>query len=399
MRILFVCRFLPHSRVRDSGRLDTYHYIASLAQSHQVSLIAFVPARDAIGLEEMQDLCAEVVVVPYADHVWARLVRAWWRFVKPKVYGRNFSWRYVYALRRLLQRQVFDVAVVDGMMAEYGRYIQPVPTVLDEVDLFFVVAHQYFRDEKRPLSRLWAGFDWLRTTWRETSHLQNYDGVFVRSQKDAQLVQEFAPQQRVAILPPWFEGLEQLTDIPIERHMQPPVLLFVGAMYIPANVTAVTYFAKQVFPLLQARIPDIQFMIVGSQPTPTVQALASNPGITVTGEVPDLKPYYAQATICVVPLFTGGGIIVKTLNGLASGRPVVATTIGNSGTGAQNGRDLYIVPPDPQVMAEAVLRLLEDESEWKRLAQNGRKFIEIHHDWKQTVTHLEQFLDTTHSST
>ncbi|RMG89933.1 MAG: hypothetical protein D6706_20485, partial [Chloroflexi bacterium] len=65
-----------------------------------------------------------------------------------------------------------------------------------------------------------------------------------------------------------------------------------------------------------------------------------------------------------------------------------------SGTGAQNGRDLYIVPPDPQVMAEAVLRLLEDESEWKRLAQNGRKFIQTHYNWQQTINHMEQFLRT-----
>ncbi|MCA9898147.1 MAG: glycosyltransferase [Anaerolineales bacterium] len=356
--------------------------------------MAFVPPEDEVGLEGMQQLCQKVVGIAYQPHALVpRLRRAWHRFWQPKVYGRNHSRQYVLALKKLVAAGSFDVAVVDGMMAEYGRYLNPIPAVLDEVDIFSTVAHQYFRDESRWLPKMWNGFDWLRTTVRETTHLQQFAGIFVRSAKDEQLIREFAPQQKIAILPPWFEGLAELTAIPINRS-ETPRLLFVGAMNIPANITAVTFFVEKVFPLITSQRPDVQFDIVGSRPTAAVQALGKLPNVQVTGDVPSLTPYYAKADMVVVPLFTGGGIIVKTLNGLASGRPVMTTIIGNSGTGARDGRDLRIVSAQPEGMATAILEVLADDGEWLRLAENGRKFIQTHYDWSQTTANMVQFLQS-----
>lgn len=392
MRILFVCRMLPHSEVRDSGRLDTYHYIAALSEDHEVSLITFVPPEDEGGVKIMRGLCRIVVAVPYRhDGLGIRLYRAWWRLLQTKIYGRNHSVAYTRALRELVTLHDFDVAIVDGMMAEYGRLLTHIPTVLDEVDLFFAVAHQLFREESNWLHRLWLGYDWLRTTWRETKHLRTYDGVFVRSQKDELVVREFAPQQQISILPPWFEGLGELLEIPIERPFS-PTLLFVGAMNTPANIGAVTFFANEVFPALVAKVPSLEFIIAGSNPSASVKALGNLPNVTVTGEVRDLTPLYAAATVVVVPLFIGGGIIVKTLNGLASGRPVVSTSVGNSGTNAQDGCDLRIVSPDPKDMVIAILELLHDEGEWLRLAENGRSFIKANYSWPRTISNMSSFL-------
>ena len=163
-------------------------------------------------------------------------------------------------------------------------------------------------------------------------------------------------------------------------------------MNIPANITAVTFFAHKILPLLSAHKPDIKFFIVGSRPARAVLALNDLPNIEVVGEVPSLLPYYAQASVVVVPLFTGGGIIVKTLNGLASGRPVVTTSVGNSGTGAKHERDLLISSPTPEVFSAAILELLDNEQAWLHLAENGRKFIQAHYDWSKTIDSMINFL-------
>jgi len=392
VHILFLCHFLPYSLARDSGRLDTFHYISSLSKQHAVSVIAFVSPEDENCLPEMQQICEEVVVLPYQENALIpRLVRAWWRLLLPKVYGRNHSRAYRQALQSLLERRHFDVVIVHGMMAEYGRYLKNTPKILDEVDLFFMVAHQMFRKTGALLPRFWAGFDWLRTLVWETHYLTVYDGVFVRSAKDESIVRDLVPQQKLAVLPPWFEGLAELQQIPIER---PPHnnLLFVGAMNIPSNVEAVTFFVQQVLPRIRAHVPDVQFYIVGSNPSPSVQRLGQEQGVIVTGEVPSLAPYYAAASVVVVPLFVGGGIIVKTLNGLASGRPVVTTAVGNSGTGAQQGRDLCLVSPDPQEMAITICDLLSNPNRWEQFANSGREFIRTHYDWKETVSGLTYFL-------
>ena len=392
MRILFLCRFLPHSLARDSGRLDSYHYIKSLCAEHAVSVIAFVPPEDEPGVAELERLCERVVAVPYdRDGVMARLWRLGGRLWRPQVYGRNYSGAYRRALHRLLAERSFDVAVVHGMMAGYGRDLHPIPAVLDEVDLFSMVAHQLYRNAVNPFVRLWLGFDWLRTLAWETSYLHTYQAVFVRSTKDEAVVRELAPQQAVAVLPPWFEGLEELQTIPLVRPAG-NTILFVGAMNIPPNIDAVCFFAQQVFPELRQLVPDAQFRIVGAKPVPAVQQLSQEPGVMVVGEVPSLTPHYAAAAVVVAPLFVGGGIIVKTLNGMASGRPMVATPIGNSGTGAEDGRHLRLVAPDPTAMAQAIAELLLDDRLWQQFAQNGREFILSNYSWPKTITTMTSML-------
>ena len=84
---------------------------------------------------------------------------------------------------------------------------------------------------------------------------------------------------------------------------------------------------------------------------------------------------------------------MKTLNGMASGRPTVATALGNSGTGAKPGHDLLVLSDDPSKFAEVIYQLLTDEAEWQQFAQAGRRFVNKHFDWQKTMAKLDGFLD------
>lgn len=393
MRILFVCRFLPHPQVRDSGGQDTYHYVAALSEQHAVSLVAFVSDGQEKAVAEMREICEEVVGVGYRHHaLLPRLWRAWWRVWMPRVYGRVFSLSYRAALRGLLARSRFDVVIVDGMMAQYGKLVRGAKRVLDEVDIYSGVAHHLFRAERRPLHRLLAQFDWLRTLVFELNYAMSYDGILVRSPKDRTILQDLLPRQRFAVIAPWFEGLDELQTVALRR---PPGndLLYVGAMDLPANIAAVQFFARRVLPLVQQKVRDVRFYVVGASPSVDVIRLGDEGrGVIVTGEVPSLKPYYEKCAVGVVPLLTGGGVIVKTLNSMAAGRPTVTTVMGNSGTGAKAGRDLLVVNDTPFVFAEAVVRLLVDDGQWRKFAAGGRQFVTRNYDWASTMQNLAGFL-------
>ena len=112
----------------------------------------------------------------------------------------------------------------------------------------------------------------------------------------------------------------------------------------------------------------------------------------VIGEVDDLTPYYAETAVNVVPLFTGGGIIVKTLNGLAAGRPTVATRLGNSGTGALPKQHLLIADASPESFANTVIQILLSTNLWQSLAVEGRKFVQDTYDWTSIINNLSYFL-------
>ncbi len=152
-------------------------------------------------------------------------------------------------------------------------------------------------------------------------------------------------------------------------------LLFIGAMNRDTNVDAVTWFCAEVLPLVRAQRPGVRLTIAGAAPTDEVLALGEDPSIEVTGFVEDLEPYLARATVFVSPLRVGGGIIAKNIDAMASGLPVVTSTIANEGVDARAGEQVLLAD-DPRAFADAVLALLGDPARRARLAGAAQRFIE-----------------------
>ena len=108
----------------------------------------------------------------------------------------------------------------------------------------------------------------------------------------------------------------------------------------------------------------------------------------MTGFVDDLDECYKKAAVFVAPILTGGGIIVKILDALAAGTPVVTTSYGNEGIGAVGGREL-LVADDPQFFAEAVVKLLTDRGYAERIASNGQAFVKDNYGLASVLDKLE----------
>ncbi len=389
MRILFLCRFLPHRKARDSGRQDTYHYVHSLSERHDVSLIAFVSENESEALPEVEQICDRVVAIPYSHNgLTSRLRRAFWRQVIPRVYGRNVSTAYRRNIVNLLTEIPFDAFIVDGQMASYIRYLHDGHIFLDEVDIYGQVAFSHYLNESNSIKKRLAKYDWQRTAEAELNYAAAADGVLVRSEKDLRYLQKRLPEVDITILPPWFEGLDELARISPSRP-EGNIILFVGAMDILANQEAAIYFAREILPQVRDRLTDAEFYVVGNKPGPQVERLAIIDGVIVTGEVEALRPYYEKAAVNVVPLMTGGGIIVKTLNGMASGRPTIVSEAGNSGTEALNDEHLLVVTDGAEAFSDAVVKVLIDDKLWTRLAISGQSFIQNRYDWNTIIKDLE----------
>ncbi len=137
------------------------------------------------------------------------------------------------------------------------------------------------------------------------------------------------------------------------------MITFVGKMDYEPNIVATTFFAREVMPLLHQEHPDARFVIVGANPTPGVRALASLPGVGVTGLVPTISPYYLESAVVVAPMLSGSGVQNKILEALAHGCAVVTTGIGLEGIECLVDV-LTVVEPDPQKWAEEISRILKN---------------------------------------
>jgi glycosyltransferase involved in cell wall biosynthesis len=164
-------------------------------------------------------------------------------------------------------------------------------------------------------------------------------------------------------------------------------------MDYPPNIDAVLWFAEAILPIARRRLPQLRFVVAGRRPTPEIRALVARPGILITGEVEDIRPYLADAFAMVVPLRSGGGTRLKILQAMAMARPVISTTLGAEGLDVCPGEHLLIAD-EPERFAEGIASLAHSSESAQRIAEAGRTFVLSRYDWQQSLRGLEELYQT-----
>ncbi len=135
-------------------------------------------------------------------------------------------------------------------------------------------------------------------------------------------------------------------------------------------------------------MPGAQFTIVGSRPSEAVNELARQPGVVVTGGVPDVRPYLAHAACAVAPLRIARGVQNKVLEAMAMARPVVASAQAAEGLRAQAGRDFILAQGEAE-FAQAVVAQLQTASS----AAEARDCILAHYDWAHNLSAIDSLFE------
>ena len=153
------------------------------------------------------------------------------------------------------------------------------------------------------------------------------------------------------------------------------------------NQDAVRVLVERILPQVRSQAPAAKLQLVGVNPPAWMRALA-NEHIEITGEVPDVTPYLARATVFVCPLRYGAGLKNKVLEALAMGVPVVATPLSVDGIKVVNGESAIVAPIE--TFADETARLLMDESLRERLSLKGRELIKAEYSWERTADRYER---------
>jgi sugar transferase (PEP-CTERM/EpsH1 system associated) len=169
-------------------------------------------------------------------------------------------------------------------------------------------------------------------------------------------------------------------------------IVFTGAMDYWANVDAVCWFCRNIWPQLKQRYPNLHFLIVGGKPASEVQALAAIDGVIVSGRVSDIRPYIGNACFAVAPMLIARGIQNKVLEAMAMNKAVVCSTMAMEGINAPASQGCLVADGAEQ-FSQACLTLLQSPL----LQGNNRQWIIENFTWKKTLTRLSHYigLDTT----
>lgn len=227
------------------------------------------------------------------------------------------------------------------------------------------------------------------TKKRELKVIRSADLTIVHSSAEKELLdQELANDDSVSRIFVFSWAIEiPGTHAPFDQR---DGMVFVGGFQHQPNIDAVVYFSQEILPLVQQKIPEAQFRIVGSRATPEVLEL-SGEGIELVGFVEDLSTVFDRCLMSVVPLRYGAGIKGKIGTSLSYGLPCVSTTIGAEGMGLADG-DGVLIADDPADFADAVVRLYLDAELWGANSTGGLDFVYRNYSLDAGVKTVERLL-------
>jgi sugar transferase (PEP-CTERM/EpsH1 system associated) len=390
LRILLLSPWMPWPP-HDGGRIRILHTIRYLSQRHHVTLVA--PSRDrddAAPPSELTDLCEEIVTAPLAGGGRAQIARALSGGLRrrPLIESLHYGRALADQVRRLTATRSYDVVQVEfSWFTPYLQALHATCRARTVLTMHNVESLRFARELRSTTSiarRLVLSWDRLFAGRWEARAVSSVDAVAVVSDAERRWVEEAVPGARVTVAP---NGVDTGHFQPLPASPGGP-LVFTGAMDYPPNVDAVTWFCREVWPILRRRAPALRLDIVGRAPDGRVRSLDGRERVRVVGEVPDVRGYLAQASAVVVPLRAGGGTRLKILEAMAMARPVISTTLGAEGLDSVAGSDILLADT-PIDFAHAVEDVISSPDTAHRLGEAGRRLAVARYDWQRCLQPLD----------
>jgi GT2 family glycosyltransferase/glycosyltransferase involved in cell wall biosynthesis len=387
LRVLIASPYSPYPPVH-GGAVRMLALLRRLSQVADVTWVAYADTQqelDPRSTAELQRLCTEVVLIE-------RDTTAVGGILLPNKTRGFCSHLMEQQIEYFLDRDDYDV-----VQLEYTHlaHLMPRPSpgllrVLVEHDVSFVSLARSQATAEGRVARLAFSFDWMRMLRYELAAVEDADLVLTMSETDREVLGSYVDVGHVVPIP---NGVDCRTFPFVADGRAPSTILFVGFFRHEPNVEAVRYFCGEVLSRVRAVVPDVRFRVVGAYPPEIVRRLGDDPGVEVTGQVDDIVPYYQSSAVFVAPVLQGSGTRLKILEAMASGCPVVSTTIGAEGLGARNGEEV-VLADDAAAMADAIVRLLRDPESAATLARRARTFVEARFDWDSIAARLVTTYET-----
>lgn len=366
LKILLVTPFLPYSGVPHAGGKLVHHLLCNLAERHSVFLVSRYFSGEETHFPALRKTVAGLEAVPAEGPI------------RPGSASSLF--RTVASYRRLARkadevagRETFDLCQAEH--TETGVFWKPPPRLPAILTLHDVIAKPAFRrySASRGVRRAGAWLTWRGALLVEKRSISGFRLVFTLSEEDKEWTERLYPGVKTRVLR--YPGGIGFAGLP--RREVPNRILFAGALNRPQNIEAVKFLWEKVWPEVRAEVPEAELWIAGGgAPSSLVSRLSGDPRVKVTGYARNLEGLYKSAAVFVAPILTGGGIIVKILDAMAAGVPVVTTSYGNEGIRGVPGKDLFVADR-PEEFARGVISLLRDDAMRSLLGESSRRLEEM----------------------
>lgn len=389
MRILFLCHRFPYPPNR-GGKIRPFNMIRHLSGRHSVVVGSL--AHSGEELKEGSGLAA------YCDAVIAEVVPnsvRWGNACRALLSATPSSVAYFWSVRlrqriEAAARDVgFDAAIVHcAFAAQYAAGIPAKFRMLDFGDLDSSKWFDYAQCRSFPLS--WGyGLEARKLRRYEKKVAREFHYCTLTTQGELEEFKSLNLALPYSVIP---NGVDSSYFRPNRQGGGGgPVIVFLGRMDYFPNIDGVSYFIREIWPKIRSTVPTAELRIIGSNPVRAVRKLERMTGVSVTGHVPDVRPYLSDARVSVAPLRMARGTQNKILESMAMGLPVVATPQAAKGIQAMPQKH-FLVGENPESFAKWVIEVLQRPDLQESLSEAGRKKVEEVHAWPASMEILDTIL-------
>ena len=386
MNILYLCHRFPFPPKR-GGKIRPFNMIRHLTDhGHNVTVCSLARSEaEAAEGQGISPYCAAFHMGHVHGPNQALRMVARMPVRTPSSMGFFYSPDLKALVQQLLDSQSWDLIFVHcSSVAQYVEHVTNVPKILDFGDMDSQKWLEYANYKPFPLS-LGYRFEGYKMLAAEKRLARRFDLCTATTRAEWETLNAYGTGADTD----WFpNGVDADFFSPGAEGYDADTISFIGRMDYYPNQECMSRFCEQVWPLIKARRAEMKLLIVGADPSPAMRKLGELPGVTVTGSVPDVRPFIRKSALMVAPLNIARGTQNKILEAMAMGVPVVTSSIAAGGVDAQ-AESHFLVGDTPQEYAQAIFRITEDPQERERLAQAGRARMLSHHAWPRSMDRLD----------
>lgn len=385
MKILFLTYDFPFP-LNSGGKIRAYHFIKNLAKKHQITLFSFFRREEQKKyLSELKPLCQKIVLFNRIkafsqSHLLKSIIPS-----QPFPIALYHSLQLKKALIKEVQSQKYDLVHFESFYTSlYLNKEFKIPQVLGTENIEWLIYREFSQKQKFPLFKALMNLETFRIKWYEEKSWTKADLCLAVSLENAAAIEKIT-RRPCPVIP---NGVDLSFFNFHPPRQEAKTLLFVGNFSYIQNQDAVRFLVKDIFPLIKKSTPQVRLVIVGRQPTKEIKKYARE-DIKILENITDIRQAYQQADLLLAPIRAGSGTKFKIIEALASGLPVITTSVGIEGINAVDGCQV-IVRDDSQALALAAIDLFNDFSLRQKLSRQGRQVVEKEYNWSLIVNKLEK---------
>lgn len=374
MKILFLSHRIPWP-LKDGGAVAIHNNLKGfLDAGHEVKFLCLNPKKDQTSLAEVPDYFSRALAESIPVDTDLSPYQAFVNLFGSESYhvSRFYHPAFEQRLSALLSHTTFDVVHMEGaFIGQYAPFIRKHSSaclVLREHNVEYRIWESMAKLTANPLKAWYLRTLAARLKEFETTLWKQVDLIAAISPADLLVFQQVNPNAFLGGV-----GFDLEPYLAVNKEAIPKTLFHLGSMDWLPNKEAVMWLLNSIWPQIHRQFPDWKLFLAGKKMPKDWQRDTET--LKVEGEVESAISYMSAYSVMIVPLQSGSGIRIKTIEAMALGKAVITTSVGLLGLDLEPDKEVLLANT-PQEFVAVVARLDADPELAGRIGRAAREKVQ-----------------------